>query len=230
MSKEMIKEGFVLEETAAKAKSPEKAEDLDGSKGTAKAAGAAIPHEAEAAGEEGQEAAADAGEEEVLEALSITYKVTFDDVMSAFNQVDKAVGNHRRIQVLCNVLMVVAALHIILFFKDFNGVSLVFACIFAMMALFAKKRSLNNNVQLAKSFAEDEGQHLSIGWKEADINGTVVSYREVKKVMEFADSYVIQYQGNRFLPVPKRLLAEEENAELSRRLRGLLEKDYEDHT
>ena len=186
---------------------------------------------AEAESESAQGTAGTKGEEgEVLDALSVKYKLTFDEVMSAFGAVDKDIGQHRRIRVLCNVLMVVSALHIILFFKDFNGVSLVFACIFAMMALFAKKRSLNNNVQLAKSFAADEGQYLAIGWKEADINGTTVSYREVKKVMEFQDSYVIQYQGNRFLPVPKGQLSQEESQELGRRLRGLLEKDYEDHT
>ena len=167
---------------------------------------------AEAESESAQGTAGTKGEEgEVLDALSVKYKLTFDEVMSAFGAVDKAIGQHRRIRVLCNVLMVVSALHIILFFKDFNGVSLVFACIFAMMALFAKKRSLNNNVQLAKSFAADEGQYLAIGWKEADINGTTVSYREVKKVMEFQDSYVIQYQGNRFLPVPKGQLSQEES-------------------
>lgn len=187
---------------------------------------------AEAESESAQGTAGTEGKEEgeILDALSVKYKLTFDEVMSAFGAVDKAIGQHRRIRVLCNVLMVVSALHIILFFKDFNGVSLVFACIFAMMALFAKKRSLNTNVQLAKSFAADEGQYLTVGWKEADINGTTVSYREVKKVMEFQDSYVIQYQGNRFLPVPKSQLSQEENQELGRRLRGLLEKDYEDHT
>jgi hypothetical protein len=32
------------------------------------------------------------------------------------------------------------------------------------------------------------------------------------------------------LPVPKGQLSQEESQELGRRLRGLLEKDYEDHT
>jgi len=169
-------------------------------------------------------------EGKVLQALSLSYKSTFDDVMSALNEVDKITGAAKRTKAICNVIMVVVALYIIAFLKDHNGVSLVFACIFAMLALFAKKRSLSNNAQLAKAFEEEDGQHLTIGWKEADINGTTVTYREIKRVMEFEESYVIQYQENRFLPVPKRLLTEEENRELGYRLRGLLDKDYQDYT
>lgn len=166
---------------------------------------------------------------EIPEVLDLTYKASYEDIFSCLNATDRIDGTANMSRRWVMIMGVLAALELIAFMQTRNGFALIMTLIFGGVAIFLQKKGFGVNHKIAKAFEAEEKQTLKLTNDGMEIDGKQVGYNEVVKLYEIDDAYLLIYQKNHTFPIPKRLLSQEESIGLSRKLKGKLGENYEDH-
>lgn len=169
-------------------------------------------------------------EMERTQPFHLEFQVTADEVFAALNKVDVLSGAARKNRAFFGMLLIIVALYVISFFTERKGIALVLAGVFAMLALYVRRRALKGNYQLAKAFEADEKQVLDAAWTQLVLGERTVGYSDVVALYQFKESYTFRYMGNHYYVIPKRVFAEGQEADFLSMMQAQLGDKYTDHS
>ena len=169
--------------------------------------------------------------DEMNQNLSLRYKITEDEVVSTLDKMDKLQGSNKKQRLIFAVIMAIAAIDAYLFVSTKNGFTLILTMVFLVLGVFYKKKSNFSNRRLAEAFAADPEQIVDVLDSQLQLTDRATSYEEITLMVEFKKSFGLNYMGNHYFVVPKRVFADEEQMnDFREAMQAKLQGRFQDHS
>ena len=167
---------------------------------------------------------------EAADLLRVVFKVTEDEVVNALDRMDKLQGSNKRQQIIFAVIMAIAAIDAYQFISTKSGFALILTMVFLVLGVFYKKKSNFGNRRLGEAFAADPEQVVAVRENELKLSERVTAYDDVKVMYQFKNSFGINYMGNHYFVIPKRVFEGEELEQFVKIMEEKLGERYQDRS